>query len=196
MALILIIFGSVLVYASLVFFSELAAPRRFELTESTSTRTGSIPLEANKTTEVGIVFMNAGKLQLTWAATTPISLYVLNETQYDDIVLRRVDAIRPYFTEPPSVYLRKFFSSVGQDAITLRKGSYHILASTSNSTVLTELFLSYPSAPPSGEPQIPFSSEITALLPFVVAGAEGAIGVLVVVLGLLILTKRFWITRN
>lgn len=191
-ALILIIFGSVLVLASVVYFSQLAAPERIALTSITSTRNGAIPIDVNKTMEVGIAFMNSGTLHLSWTAAAPILIYVLNEIQYANISSKQVNAIRPYFLEPPVGYIRNYFNATGEDSLTLPMGNYHLLASASAPTVLNELNLSYPAVELS---ESPFSSGLAGFLPYAIAGAGGAIGVLLIVLGLLILAKRFWISQ-
>lgn len=134
----------------------------------------------NVTSSVGQVQMGQGSLSLTWVASGPITVYVLNQSQYGAFLqstTAHTGQYPPYYTSQPTTYSYTATSATGATA-SLPAGTYYLLASAPKNATMVDLSESYP---------FPGSSAPVNYLGYVYIGGFGAMGVVLVVLG-----ATFW----
>jgi hypothetical protein len=89
----------------------------------------------------------ASTLNITWAATSPIHIYVLNTTKYGSLLLQhpRAGIQAPSylpglgtdnFTGAPNAWIREYHLQTGNVSLTLPDGTYYIFAGSSTQRVV------------------------------------------------------------
>lgn len=136
--------------------------------------TVGVTVGPNMTAPIGTVGMGKGTLALTWVASGPINLYVLNESQY--VTFKQGATAHygqyPYYTTQPKTSMYSAVSAKGA-TVDLPAGSYFFLASASQNVTVVTLSETYPSP----------SSFTPSYLGYAEAAGFGALGVILVALG-------------
>jgi len=134
--------------------------------------------------------VSTGPLSLSWSASSPIHLYVLNQTQYDALLLQhssggQVQPVLQNFTGLPSSFVKSYYLQTGNVSLSLPQGQYHFLAGSQAQAVLDTFEISQTQTQ---------EQTGTSLSPILVLWVSifVALGVLFVVLAVSILTHRIW----
>ncbi len=125
---------------------------------------------------------------LAWNAASPIRVYVLNESQYDALLLQHASggSVHPAvqnFTGPPTVWLRDYNLQTGNVSLTVPSGQYHFLAWSQTRTLLSSFIVSQHQSQPG--------ASVSWFL-YLYLSVFIALGALLVVVGVSILTRRVW----
>jgi DNA-binding transcriptional ArsR family regulator len=127
-------------------------------------------------------------LNITWSASSPVFIYAMNTTQYDALLLQhptngQVPTTLENFTGIPSSWVGQYDLQTGSVSLSLPQGQYYFFASSSTEAILNSFTLTQQQTTGGSSPS---SLEyLLALFPL-------ALGALMIVLALLILTRRVW----
>lgn len=126
---------------------------------------------------------------ISWSAAGPLHIYVLNQTQYDALLLSHStgaqNSLVPYnFTGPPESWVQQYNQPSGNVSVSLPQGQYHFYAWSQTTTLLDSFSLAQTQTSPKGTPLSPFLLFYASLFM--------AIGALLIALAVLILTRRVW----
>jgi hypothetical protein len=132
---------------------------------------------------------SSGHLKLDWSASNPLHIYVLNSTQYDDLLLHaashgQIPTYIENFTGMPASYISQYDLQTGPVSLALSQGQYYLFTGSTNNAILDSLSYTLQQNQITGNNSSPFEY----LLPAVPV----ALGILMVAVGVLILTRRFW----
>jgi DNA-binding transcriptional ArsR family regulator len=129
---------------------------------------------------------------VAWSATSAIHIYVLNSTQYGDLLLMySTTSAQPIasvenFTGAPSFWVSQFYLESGNVTLSLSPGQYYFFAgSSSGQTLLDSFQVTQVQQPESASSPI---SPLTYLL----ISIPVALGAVLVVLALSIISRRLW----
>jgi hypothetical protein len=125
---------------------------------------------------------------MDWSASNPVYIYALNSSQYDGLLLQhstdgQIPTYLANFTGMPSYYVVQYDLQKGSVSLTLSQGQYYFFAGSNNNAILYSLSLTL---------QLPQVTSGSSPSEYLLAAAPGAIGTLLIVLGVLILTQRIW----
>jgi DNA-binding transcriptional ArsR family regulator len=128
-------------------------------------------------------------LNIVWSASSAVDVYIINSTQYDALLLQhalggQVPATLENFSGAPSSWVSQYDLQTGSVSLSIPQGKYYFLAGSSARAVLDLFSLTEPPQTVGGSPPSPL--EYFPGLFFV------ALGILMVVLAALILTRRVW----
>ena len=127
-------------------------------------------------------------LNITWSASSPVFIYAMSTTQHDALLLQhttngQVPTTLENFTGIPSSWVSQYDLQTGSVSLSLPQGQYYFLASSSTEAILNSFTLTQQQTT-GGSP--PSSLEyLLVLFPL-------ALGIFLVILALLILTRRVW----
>ncbi len=130
----------------------------------------------------------ASPLNISWSASSPVFIYAMNTTQHDALLLQhtangQVPTVLENFTGVPSSWVSQYYLQTGSVSLNLPQGQYYFLASSSTEAILNSFMLTQQQATVGAPPS---SLEyLLALFPL-------ALGIFMIVLALLILTRRVW----
>jgi DNA-binding transcriptional ArsR family regulator len=127
-------------------------------------------------------------LNISWAASSPVHIYVMNTPQHDALLLQhttngQVPAALENFTGVPSSWVSQYDVQTGSVSLSLPQGQCYFLASSSTQAILDSFTLTQQQAT-SSSPQ-PSAGYLLALVPL-------TLGIFLLVLAILILTRRVW----
>ena len=164
----LIILGAWIILAAVLFSYTPTGP------DQMSTSVG-VTVGPNMTAPIGAVGMGKGSLALSWVASGPIKLYVLNQSQY--VTFKQGATVHygqysVYYTTQPKTSMYSAVSAKGATA-DLPAASYFFLASASQNVTVDTLSETYPS---------PFTFTPTAGS-YLESGAFGVLGAILIALG-------------
>jgi DNA-binding transcriptional ArsR family regulator len=130
----------------------------------------------------------ASPLNLSWSASSSVFIYVMNITQHDALLLQhttngQVPAALENFTGVPSSWISQYDLQTGNVSLSLPQGQYYFLASSSTPAILNSFTLTQQQA--TGSSQQPSAGYLLALVPLTP-------GIFLLVLAILILTRRVW----
>jgi DNA-binding transcriptional ArsR family regulator len=128
-------------------------------------------------------------LDIAWSASSAVDIYVINSTQYDALLLQhavggQVPTTLENFSGTPPSWVSQYDLQTGSVSLSLPQGRYYFLAGSVVQTVLDFFSLTQSPETTGGSPP-PLSEYLPGLF-FV------ALGVLMIVVGLLILARRVW----
>ncbi|MGD0202613.1 MAG: helix-turn-helix transcriptional regulator [Candidatus Bathyarchaeia archaeon] len=131
---------------------------------------------------------NASQLNISWSASSPVFIYVMNTTQHDSLLLQHTIngqalAALENFTGIPSSWVSQYDLQTGSVSLSLPQGQYYFLASSSTEAILNSFTLTQQQATGGSAPS-PLEY-LLVLFPL-------ALGTFMIVLALLILTRRVW----
>lgn len=185
-AVVLLLVGLLLIVSFLYVGLGLASPAVLSSTEHGGVSGWVIP--QNTTISLPSWTVSTGPLMLSWSASSPIHFYVLNQTQYDVLLLQhssggQVQPVLQNFTGFPSSFVKSYYLQTGNVSLTLLPGQYHFLAGSQTQAVLNSFEISQ-TQEQTGTPISPILLLYVSI--FI------ALGVLFVVLAVSILTHRIW----
>lgn len=153
---------------------------------------GPQPIPPNTTVSLTDWFVpqDPSTLNITWAATSPLHIYVLNTTQYGGLVLQnRVPSItsnqgQSYnFTGAPSSWVSQYYLQAGNVSLTLPNGTYYVFAGATSQRVVLDAF------------KIPsYTQTVSGVSPYAYPTLllDWTLGSLFIVLAWSIATRRLW----
>ncbi len=186
MAAVLILVGILLISSALGSFA--FAPSMTAV--STGTTISNIVIPQNTTVSLlsWDVQSDTIPLNITWSASSPVFIYAMNTTQHDALLFQhttngQVPTTLENFTGIPSSWVSQYDLQTGSVSLSLPQGQYYFLASSRTEAILNSFTLTQQQAT-GGSP--PSSLEyLLVLFPL-------ALGTFMIVLALLILTRRVW----
>jgi hypothetical protein len=133
-------------------------------------------------------------MNITWEATSPIHIYVLNTTQYGSLLLQhRAASVQapPHlpglgtdnFTGAPNAWVSQYYLQTGNVSLTLPQGTYYIFAGSSTQRVVLDTF------------EIPqYYQTVSGISPYAYPTllVDWALGSLFIILAWSISTRRLW----
>jgi len=128
------------------------------------------------------------RLNIIWSASSSVFIYAMSTTQHDVLLLQhttngQVPTTLENFTGIPASWVSQYDLQTGSVSLSLPQGQYYFLASSSTEAILNSFTLTQQQATGGSSPS---SLEyLLALFPL-------AIGTFMIVLALLILTRRVW----
>ncbi len=185
----------ILVGASLI-VSGVLALATFPVTVGTSSQVSSlldIPVPQNTTVSLGSYAVAANESpNVAWSATSAIHIYVLDSTQYDDLLLQySATGAQPLasvenFTGAPGSWVSQFYLQSGNVTLSLSPGQYYLFAGSSAGQALLDSFqITQTQQPQSTSPS-------TSPVAYLLASIPMAFGAVLVVLALSIISRRVW----
>jgi hypothetical protein len=152
-----------------------------------------IPVPQNTTVYLGSYAVAANESpNVAWSATSAIHIYVLNSTQYDDLLLQySTPSAQPLaslenFTGAPGSWVSQFYLQSGDVTLSLSPGQYYFFAGSSAGQALLDSF----QITQAQQPQSTSSS--VSPVAYLLASIPTAFGAVLVVLALSIISGRVW----
>ena len=133
--------------------------------------------------------LSAPTLNMAWDAASPVRIFILNQTQYNGLLLGHSSTAQPQvlqnFTGAPESWARDFNARSGNLSISLPQGQYYFYAWSGTSNLLDSFGLAQTQTQAQGG---------TSISPFLILYSTilVAIGVFLIVLAVSILTRRVW----
>jgi DNA-binding transcriptional ArsR family regulator len=186
-AALLILLGVVLIFSAIIFAFSLPTGDVLS-TGSSSSPNRVIAQNTTMFLTSVIVQTDASQLKIDWTASNPLYIYILNSTQYNGLLLQhttnhQVPTYLENFTGVPASYVNQYYLQNGHVSVALPQGQYYLFAGSTNNAILNSLSLNMQQQQASNG-----SSPLEYLLPAV----QGAFGILMIALGVLILNQRVW----
>jgi hypothetical protein len=128
---------------------------------------------------------------LAWSATSPVHIYVLNTTQYGNLLLQysttsaQPSASIENFTGAPDSWVSQFYLQSGNVSLALPPGQYYFFARSGAQQALLDTFQITQSE------QQAASSSVSPMI-YLLASIPTALGGVLIVLALSIITRRIW----
>jgi DNA-binding transcriptional ArsR family regulator len=159
------------------------------VTSSSSATVGTQLISPNSTILVTSLNLPGGSINFSWAASSPIRLFVLNTTQYGSLLLQhstgnQVSSSISNFTGEPASWVSRYYRQNGDASLTVQKGTYYFFASSTPRALLIAFDAGYSQQEPTGGP-LPLLFYLPLLILTI-------LGVLPIILAFLILTRRIW----
>jgi hypothetical protein len=126
---------------------------------------------------------------ISWSASGPVYIYVLNQTQDDALLLQHPAAggeAVSNFTGAPTSWVDRYYNQEANTTLSLPQGEYYFFAGSNAQAVLNTF-----SYGQSSQPQQAGSSSVSPLF-YLSLSVFMAIGALLIVLAFSILTRRVW----
>ena len=188
-AVVLLLAGILLIsFAAGLFLLSLQSP-----TTVNTIRSGGVSIELiPQNTTVSLLSWDAqtgsSPLNISWSASSPVFIYVMNTTQHDSLLLQhatngQVPAALENFNGVPTSWVSQYYLQTGNVSLSLPQGQYYFLASSSTQAFLNSFTLTQQQA--TGSSSQPFAGYLLALVPL-------TLGIFLLVLAILILTRRIW----
>jgi DNA-binding transcriptional ArsR family regulator len=187
-AAVLIVAGVLLIFSGLFLLVSFPAT----VTTGNSVHMSILNQIIPKNTTVSLVSWDVSStlspLNIAWSASGPIYIYVMNSTQHDALLLQhtiggQVQTTLENFSGMPASWVSQYDLQAGNVSLSLAQGQYYFLAGSNAQAILNLFFLTQP---PQATGSPPPPSEYLPGLLFI------AVGVVTIVLGVLILTRRVW----
>jgi len=127
-------------------------------------------------------------LNITWSASSTLFIYAMNTTQHDALLIQhsmngQVTPTLENFTGIPSSWVSQYDLQTGSVSLSLPTGQYYFLASSSTEAILNSFTLTQQQTTGASPPSS--LGYLLILFPL-------ALGTFMIVLALLILTRRVW----
>jgi hypothetical protein len=185
-AIVLILVGFLIISSVTLSVISFSGPITVSGAEKASLSSQVIPQNATVTLtgwgDSGIPF------SISWSASSPVYVYVLNQTQNDALLLQHPTArvAGSNFTGAPASWVDRYYDQTGNSTLNLPVGTYYFFAGSSSQTTL-ETF-GYAQA---SQPQHVGTASVSPFV-YLTSFVFIAIGALLIVLAFSILTKRVW----
>ena len=185
-AVVLILVGVLLIGA---FASALAIAAPSTVVASNHAALGPESIPKNTTIYLFGWPSSSDTFSFSWDAASPVTIYVLNQTQYDALLLDHAQAAQgtlvvSNFTGAPASWLGEYNRAAGNVSLSAPPGTYHFYAWSQGDTMLDSFGVTQVQTQPAGSLLSPFL--ILSAVVFMAAGA------LLIVLAASILTHRIW----
>ena len=126
-------------------------------------------------------------LNISWVASSTMFIYVMNITQHDALLLQhtandQVPTVLENFTGVPTSWISQYEFQTGSVSTSLPQGQYYFLASSSTPAILNSFTLQQQATISSSQPSPDYLLTLVPLM----------LGIFLIVLAILILTRRVW----
>jgi len=131
---------------------------------------------------------DASPLNIAWSGSSPVYIYVLNTIQHDALLLQhatggQVSITLENFSGIPASWVSQYNLQIGSVYLSLPQGQYYFLAGSSTPAILDSFSLTQQQTA-GGSPSSP--------LEYLPALVLIALGTIMIVLAVLIFTRRVW----
>ena len=186
-AVVLILVGVLLIASVSIAVIGLASPAYTMSNEQVVVSSQAIP----QNTTISLAQwapISSGPLSISWSASSPVYIYVLNQTQDDALVLQHPTGGPALFnfTGAPTSWVDRYYSQIGRPTLPLPQGEYYFFAGSSAQAILDTF-----SYGQTQQPQQVGTSSVSPLF-YLFLFVFIAIGALLIVLAFSILTRRVW----
>jgi hypothetical protein len=125
---------------------------------------------------------------IAWSASSPVYIYVLNQSQDDALLLQHPTAGQALlnFTGAPTSWVDRFYNQTDKSTLPLAQGEYYFFASSNTQAILNTFSYGQTSQPQQ------VGTYSASPLVYLFFFAFIAIGALLVILAFSILTRRIW----
>lgn len=185
-AVVLILIGVLLIASFSLGLLGLSGTTYVSSSEQASISSQLIP--QNTTISLTSFAVSNSPLSIAWSASSPVYIYVLNQSQDDALLLQHPTAGQALlnFTGAPTSWVDRFYNQIGNSTLPLPQDEYYFYTS-SNTQVMLNSF----SFGQASQPQQVGTYSASPLL-YLYFFVFIAIGALLVVLAFSILTRRVW----
>jgi hypothetical protein len=187
-AVVLILIGVLLIATFSIGVIGLSGPTWVSSSQQVTLSSQAIP--QNTTISLSPWADSGSPLSISWSASSPVYIYVLNQSQDDALLIQHPTAGQPLsmfnFTGAPATWVDRFYNQTGNSTLPLPQGEYYFLAGSYASAILDTFGYGQTSQPQQIGTSSPSPLVYLFLSPFL------AIGVLLIVLAFSILTRRVW----
>jgi len=154
-AVVLILVGIYLIATISLAMMATAGPAY--VTTSEATGVSAQPLSQNITVSLTGWPTTVPTFSMAWSAAAPVHIYILNQTQNDEVLSAHSEGGRPVynFTGPPGTWSEQYYTQSGNVTVNLPPGQYHFYACSTLANYLDSFTLSQttqPEALPGGGP--------------------------------------------
>lgn len=188
-AVVLILVGILLVASFAL--AILSIPTTVATTGSESASVSSQIIPQNLSVSLVNWHYTGTNLRISWSANGPIYIYVLNQSQYDTLLLQHSNSAgQNYvenFTGAPTSWVQHYHVQSDNVSLALQQGQYYFFASCNSSVVLNSFQISQQQTPQQAPARFQISPAFYLQLSIFLG-----LGAVLIVLGLSILTKRVW----
>lgn len=188
-AAVLVLVGVILVASFVGVLS--AAPLTASTTETSRGSSGLRIIPANTTVLMMGLGPSGGSYSVSWGASGPVTVYVLNQTQSDALVLAHTQgtSAAPFvsnFTGTPGAWVDSYAEASGNVTVALPAGSHYVYVWSRARAIVDGLTYTFT--------QGPTTSEASGIPPAAVAYGVAFIGlgVALAALGVAVVTHRVW----
>ena len=191
-AVVLILVGILLIAAFAIAVLGLASLSTISTSTSETGGTSSQVIPQNTTIYLMSWSASGNPLSVAWSATNPVHLYVLNQTQYGNLVLQHstgTQILPENFTGAPRSWVSQYYLQSGNVSLSLQPSQYYFFAGSQAQTFFNGLTVSQLIAQHQQSAGMPSSNSFFL---FLVLSVFIAIGAVLVILGVSILTRRVW----
>jgi len=185
-AVVLILIGVLLISTFSIGLLGLSGSTYVSNSEQVSMSSQAIP--QNATLALSTWAASGSPLDISWSASSPVYIYVLNQTQNDALLTQHPTAgpAGSNFTGAPTSWVDRSYGQTGNSTLPLPKGEYYFFVGSSTQTILNAFSLGL-----ANQPQKVGTYSASPLL-YLYVLVFIAIGVLFIVLASSILTRRVW----
>lgn len=166
------------------------------LTFATASTSGSVGTSSQVIPQNTTIYLlswsaSGNPLSVSWSATSPVHIYVLNQTQYGNLVLQHstgTQTVLENFTGAPGSWVSQYYLQSGNVSLNLQPSLYYFFAGSQAQTFLSGFKISQllSQQQPAG------ISPSNSFFLFLVLSVFIVIGAVLVILGVSILTRRVW----
>jgi DNA-binding transcriptional ArsR family regulator len=188
-AVVLMLAGIVLIASGLFLLAAFPATTTTANSMHTSITNQIIPENMTVSLVSCYVQSDTSPLNIAWSASSGVNIYVINSTQHDALLLQhavggQLPITLENFSGTPPSWVSQYDLQTGSISLSLPQGDYYFLAGSNAQAILNLFSLTQPPQTTGGSP--PSLLEYLPGLFFV------ALGALMIVIALLILTRRVW----
>jgi DNA-binding transcriptional ArsR family regulator len=185
-AMALTLVGVLLIFSALSLF--ISSPTTLVNSTQASISNQIIPQNTTISLTSWHVPSDASPLNIAWSASSPVYIYIMNITQHDALLLQHASDHVPTtlenFSGMPASWVSQYDLQSGSVSLSLPQGQYYFLAGSSTQAILDSFSLTQQFQAAGGPPPSPL--EYLPVLFFI------ALGTLMIVLAVSILTRRVW----
>jgi len=190
-AVVLILIGISVIVPSVLVALALTSPSTISASTSATGGTSGQIIPQNTTIYLMSWAASGNPLSVAWSATNPVHLYVLNQTQYGNLVLQHstgTQTLLENFTGAPRSWVSQYFLQSGNVSLSLQPSQYYFFAGSQAQTFFNGLTVSQLIS----QQQHPGTSSPFPYFFFLDLAVLIAIGAVFIILGISILTRRVW----
>jgi hypothetical protein len=183
---VLILIGILLIASFAIAVIGLSGTSYVSSSEQVTMSSQAIP--QNTTISLTSLAVSGTPLSISWSASSPVYIYVLNQTQHDAILLQHPSIGRALqnFTGAPASWVDHYYGQTGSFTLRLPQGEYYFFASSSTQTILDAFDYGQ-----TQQPQQVGTSSPSPLL-YLFFSVFIGIGALLIILAISVLTRRVW----
>jgi hypothetical protein len=183
---VLVLIGSLLIVSLTLGVLAAAGPTYTSTSERASVSSQVIP--QNATVSLTGFSPTGAPFSISWSASGPVYIYVLNETQYQALGVQHPSSLMAgsNFTGAPTAWVDRYYGPSGNSTVDLPQGVYYFFAGSSTPAVLDTFGYAQAQQPQQQAGPSPSPLFYLDIAPIY------AIGALMLVLAWSIATRRVW----